>query len=205
MAENKWRSLVHSYFYTTVRRDRPWRVPTPSAPPMSAALQTPFPTILFPPPCVASPFHPQNIQLSCLPHQLPKWSAIASSFHLLRSRQVLEGQERASIQTQGIADGLTETSAKLEGLSDSLSQELVSAMKEIEKQVSIANLNYRLYLDYAEKTNRNRVSQEYLRRMPFPSAIYLIQVRSPTRKALLTRPLMAASPLAPLSRIAPRK
>lgn len=57
---------------------------------------------------------------------------------LPRAHQVLEGQERASIQTQGIADGLTETSLKLTGLSDDLSQELVSAIKEIEKQVSSA-------------------------------------------------------------------
>ena len=57
---------------------------------------------------------------------------------LPRAQQVLEGQERASIQTQGIADGLTETSLKLTGLSDDLSQELVSAIKEIEKQVSSA-------------------------------------------------------------------
>lgn len=49
--------------------------------------------------------------------------------------QVLEGQERASIQSQDIADGLAETSVRLAGLSDSLSQELVSAMREIEKQV----------------------------------------------------------------------
>eukprot|EP00752_Nemacystus_decipiens_P003404 g3150.t1 len=56
-------------------------------------------------------------------------------FHLPHFDQVLEGQQRASIQTQGIADDLTETGVKLSGLSDSLSQELVSAMKEIEKQV----------------------------------------------------------------------
>eukprot|EP00903_Cladosiphon_okamuranus_P014544 g13491.t1 len=50
---------------------------------------------------------------------------------------VLEGQERASAQTQGIADGLADTREKLTGLSDSLSQELESAMKEIEKQESL--------------------------------------------------------------------
>ena len=53
--------------------------------------------------------------------------------------QVLEGQERASIQTQDIADSLTETGVKLVRLTDSVSQELVSAMKEIEKQVGVVS------------------------------------------------------------------
>lgn len=63
--------------------------------------------------------------------------AIVLVIRLLHSHQVLEGQARASIQTQGIADGLTETGMKLAGLSDSLSEELMSAMKEIEKQVGM--------------------------------------------------------------------
>lgn len=49
--------------------------------------------------------------------------------------KVLRGQELASVQSQGIADGLSETSARLAGLSDNLSQELVSTMGEIQKQV----------------------------------------------------------------------
>lgn len=49
--------------------------------------------------------------------------------------QVLRGQELASEQSQGIADGLSETSVRLTGLSDSLSQELMATMREMEKQV----------------------------------------------------------------------
>lgn len=67
------------------------------------------------------------------------------AFLLFFCTKVLEGQERASLQTQGIADGLTATSERLVGLSDSLSHELVSAMGEIEKQVgrgSVARNNY---------------------------------------------------------------
>ncbi|CBN75731.1 conserved unknown protein [Ectocarpus siliculosus] len=56
---------------------------------------------------------------------------------LEKQEQVLKGQELASAQSQGIADGLSETSTRLAGLSDSLSQELVSAMREIEKQETL--------------------------------------------------------------------
>ncbi|CAM9784197.1 unnamed protein product, partial [Ectocarpus sp. 13 AM-2016] len=51
--------------------------------------------------------------------------------------KVLRGQELASAQSQGIADGLSETSTRIAGLSDSLSQELASAMREIEKQETL--------------------------------------------------------------------
>ncbi|CAM9370784.1 unnamed protein product [Ectocarpus sp. 4 AP-2014] len=56
---------------------------------------------------------------------------------LEKQEQVLRGQELASAQSQGIADGLSETSTRIAGLSDSLSQELVSAMREIEKQETL--------------------------------------------------------------------
>ncbi|CAM9620593.1 unnamed protein product, partial [Laminaria digitata] len=53
---------------------------------------------------------------------------------LEKQELVLRGQELASEQSQGIADGLSETSIRLTGLSDSLSQELMATMREMEKQ-----------------------------------------------------------------------
>ncbi|CAM9295376.1 unnamed protein product, partial [Hapterophycus canaliculatus] len=56
---------------------------------------------------------------------------------LEKQKLVLEGQERASTQSQGIADGLSETKERLAGFSDHLSQELVSAIGQIEKQENV--------------------------------------------------------------------
>eukprot|EP00904_Undaria_pinnatifida_P013911 jgi/Undpi1/9650/HiC_scaffold_27.g12106.m1 len=53
---------------------------------------------------------------------------------LEKQELVLRGQELASEQSQGIADGLSETSVRLTGLSQSLSQELMATMREMEKQ-----------------------------------------------------------------------
>lgn len=54
-----------------------------------------------------------------------------------RSSQVLRGQELATEQGREIAKGLDETSARLNGLSDSLSAELTATLSEIAKQVSL--------------------------------------------------------------------
>lgn len=51
------------------------------------------------------------------------------------SHQVLRRQELAAEQTAGLADGIKEARVDLAGLSRSLSDELTSAMREIEKQV----------------------------------------------------------------------
>ncbi|CAM9833834.1 unnamed protein product, partial [Scytosiphon promiscuus] len=56
---------------------------------------------------------------------------------LQKQEQVLDGQEKASVQSQGIAEGLRDTSARLASLSDDLSQELESTMGQIKEQEAV--------------------------------------------------------------------
>lgn len=89
----------------------------------------------------------------------------------MHSLQVLRGQEIATEQGKEIAKGLDETSARLNGLSDSLSAELTAALSEIARQVSLAWVNEYFYNYDPGSSDAGGNGAPRLLQSPFPPSV----------------------------------